>query len=124
MGTMWHDIAAQFDWAIRKLGYQATVYIPNGLVRDDVGQPVENWAIYHDVPVYLASTPHPSEVSGRVEDDTDWRWVYVLADFELKPGTEMEVTDAQGQNLGRWVVIGEPVRRPGHWRVKVQRVWV
>ncbi len=120
----WRDIAAQFNWAIKKLRHKATVYVPDGLVRDDVGQPAENWATYYDVPVYLASIPHPTEVHGRVEDNTDWRWAYVLADFELKPGTEMEVTDAQGQNLGRWVVIGEPVHRPGHWRVKVQRVWV
>ncbi len=123
MATLPYDaIAAQVRRAIRLTGYTAIVRIPQA-GQDTVGQPVNTFTEHPDIPAYLASTPHPSEqATGRVEEDTDWRWLYIPDDagVDLQSGYEVEVLDSDGTNLGVFKVTGDVVKRPGHYRARVR----
>ena len=116
-------LAEAFRMRLSMLGFTATLRVPvSG--QDTVGQPVDQFTEYTGVMAYLASAPHPSErETGRVQEDEDWRWLYLddSAGVEPRPGSEVEVYDATGGVLGTFVVEGDPAHRPGHWVARVRR---
>lgn len=119
---VWERMAEAFQSRLFMLGFTATLRVPvDG--QDAVGQPVEQFSEYAGVKAYLASTPHPSERESRVQEDTDWRWLYMddTVGVEPQPGSEVDVYDANNVFLGTFVVEGDPTRRPGHWFVRVRR---